>query len=423
MLTEEYESTADLAAPHAREVIPLLNESAIVRESEWNLGRSKHLDNEILRLHGLGLKNQQLAFWHAMLLVRQQQGEPALAEIIDLAQQMNGGRFGTDLAARTSMWRIELSTSQKREIPPAYVEEYLNRVTQSLRTIPDQPSVCGYLLGYAANDLSPDGNAGKCVQGKLDSIFSDKAIPEYVRLSLQGAIEIDIAWNERGGGWGNEVTEAGARGFSEHLALARKFLVKAQAAEPRCPFAASRLITVCRGEGSGHREEREWFDRAFKATPDFNPAWHNLRQGWLPRWGGSHADILALGRLALATHRFDTEVPYEFIESYETIMQDLSSMEQPLKPFLETPGLWEDILKLYNGYGAVKSRDELLRQRDQGDFAALAYRFGKTDVFKKAVLAGGVKEVDGERFSSWAGVTLEEAMADLKNPDAKDSGF
>ena len=118
---------------------------------------------------------------------------------------------------------------------------------------------------------------------------------------LRGRASIRAAWDARGSGWANSVTEDGWKGFRSGLAEARRSLTAAWQACPDSATAASLMIVVTMGDSSG--EEQLWFDRAVTADPGCPDAWKCMTNALMPRWGGSTKLLLALAQRAVAHAR------------------------------------------------------------------------------------------------------------------------
>lgn len=161
-----------------------------------------------------------------------------------------------------------------------------------------------------------------------------KELPAWARDAVIGAAEVKLAWKARGGSWASKVTEEGWKGFREHLGRAREPLTRSWQARPDRPEAATAMITVVTGgAGAGEETERLWFDRAVAAHFDYYPAYVALMWALRPRWGGSHAEMLAFGLDCKATERYDTYVPIVFIDA----INDISSELPDWRPFLRQP--------------------------------------------------------------------------------------
>jgi hypothetical protein len=76
------------------------------------------------------------------------------------------------------------------------------------------------------------------------------------------------------------------------------------------------------------------------------PAYNSLLWSLMPRWGGSHQQLYALGRECLDTGRFDTQVPYVYMRAFDHIVGDIGSTYD----YYKTPGVYEDLQTLADGY-------------------------------------------------------------------------
>lgn len=164
-----------------------------------------------------------------------------------------------------------------------------------------------HLMALELMDLGNSGQAEPL--DRYRSQIETSKLPEWIRLTLLGNAEKELAWVKRGTGWANEVSQAGWRGFADHLKTARDLLGQAARLRPDRPEAASKMITVSLGESMDLTEIRAWFDRAVSAQFDYYPAYTALMWAYRPRWHGSHELMLAFGRACAATRRFDTYVP------------------------------------------------------------------------------------------------------------------
>ncbi|WP_176159209.1 family 16 glycoside hydrolase [Prosthecobacter debontii] len=184
-----------------------------------------------------------------------------------------------------------------------------------------------------------------------DSVDSS-AWPEWVKLTLRGFGEIELAWLERSSDWAVKVKDAQWEGFARHLSKAREHLVKAWQASPDRPEAAALMITVTMGECEDFDELRLWFDRSIQAQFDYQQAYNKLLWAYRPRWCGSHELMLGFGRACAATKRFDTGVPAQmFYAAMDVADENNDAFEafgregvrEPIramaKGYLEQPGL------------------------------------------------------------------------------------
>ena len=158
-----------------------------------------------------------------------------------------------------------------------------------------------------------DGRADAHAERQADALaemFQKAKIAPWAQHTLVGACEVNRAWNARGSDYAPKVKSDGWRGFAEHLERARKELTAADKLAPAEPYAASGMITVAMGDGAAPGETpASWFQRATAARVDFRGAYEGLITALLPRWGGTHAAMLALAQDAFAEDRRDTELP------------------------------------------------------------------------------------------------------------------
>ncbi|HTR42438.1 MAG TPA: hypothetical protein VMH87_12555 [Pseudomonadales bacterium] len=206
--------------------------------------------------------------------------------------------------------------------------------------------------------------------------------PDYkwLALVLDGEHEIDAAWDARGDGYGDSVTDEGWRGFHSHLATASSDFTAAWELHPDWPLAPERMITVSLGQ-SDIAVMRQWFDRTTLAQIDYPRAWSDFLWGLYPRWYGNHQAMLALGVAAVNTRRFDTDVPYKYMQSIQDVESD--SGLSPGEHIYGRHDVWPNLQRMYEGYvdaasPAPSQKQQLEKWRTR--YAITAYLAGKYDV-------------------------------------------
>ncbi len=161
------------------------------------------------------------------------------------------------------------------------------------------------------SSLSLSSHCGSRYWGRLEQKLKPHAdkIDPWFREMIQGRAAIAWAWESRGGGWGDTVSQDGWHGFGKNLEKARKHFYKAIELFPDRISAHIRLITVEMGGGSQKEmikvfKELVWYDSTNEA------GWNNLIWGLLPRWCGSLELIKMLAIEALDCPRRDAKVQY-----------------------------------------------------------------------------------------------------------------
>ncbi|HLX95370.1 MAG TPA: hypothetical protein VKU37_06490, partial [Verrucomicrobiae bacterium] len=223
---------------------------------------------------------------------------------------------------------------------------------------------------------------------------------QWLALVLDGERHIIEAWRARGGGYADSVSALGWQGFNENLAAARAALTQAWNLHPGFPLAPCRMIYVSLGD-SDIREMRTWFDRTLTAQIDCPRAWSDLRWGLRPRWYGDEKAMLALGRAAIDTRRFDTDVPRKFFDCVSDVE---SEMDLPAgRHIYERADIWPELQKMYQGYIAEPSQSPW-RAGWRTSYAVVAYFAGKYDVARGQLEALNWK-LAPESLNNW-GVDL-----------------
>lgn len=152
--------------------------------------------------------------------------------------------------------------------------------------------------------------------GAMAAAVEKSSLPEWAREAVLGAFAREGAWKERGGGWAVNVTEQGWRGFGENLGRAREHLQKSWKANSTRPEVPGLFLDVLlSGAGRPGDEPSVWFNRAIAAEADYPKVYSTSLWYRRPRWGGTIAEMLALGRACLEAKRYDTNLPDIFMKA------------------------------------------------------------------------------------------------------------
>jgi hypothetical protein len=227
-----------------------------------------------------------------------------------------------------------------------------------------------------------DSTAGQLLFTKYGAevceiLRSSKQVPPWLTEYYEGRREVNEAWNARGKGWASSVKPEGWKGFEEHLAEARAHLVKSWKLNPANPRAAARMITVVMGESESIDTLRLWFDRAVAAQMDCTQAYENMRWALAPRWGGSIEEMLAFGEECIRTKRYDTGVPYEYINAVMDASEDLGDKGA----IFADPKINQNVLDVLTAY--LSDPNTVNPPYKHALFAVVAYKGGKLDLAKQ----------------------------------------
>lgn len=213
---------------------------------------------------------------------------------------------------------------------------------------------------------------------------------------------IQAAWKARGSGMANTVTAEGWRQFATEMGKARFHAVRAWEKHSELPEAATEMITITMaGHGVEGVGTRFWFDEAVQSDLIGFGAYTNYVWSLRPRWGGSHAQMLALAREALDTGRFDTEVPYVFHQ----IAYDVAGERRDWEEVIREPGVYQGYVQLFQGYERA-AKNDFWRNRQRTRLAAVAWRAGKKAETRRILTALG-DSADPSAFEMF-GLSLPE---------------
>lgn len=242
--------------------------------------------------------------------------------------------------------------------------------------------------------------------------------PEWVRFTLQGEAEVDLAWVERSSQWASEVTDAQWKGFAAHLKNSRDLLAKANRLRPDRPEAASIMIKVSRGEDVDESEIRAWFDRAVSAQFDYLPAYRNLLWAYRPRWGGSHGLVLAFGKACAETRRFDTVVPSRLMTAALDVAAETGNARQVFRHEL----IQKVIVNMCQGYLDAQDTAPQTRQLRVSDAAFCAWLADDDKLAVKALKEAGPRLHTSTRLQLHSILLHENLMRAEAAADAGEFG-
>jgi hypothetical protein len=115
---------------------------------------------------------------------------------------------------------------------------------------------------------------------------------------IKGRAHIAWAWEARGSGTADAVTDDGANLFEQHLRKAEADLLAAAELDPADPTPWAYLITVARGLGHGADVARDRYDQAVRRDPAHWTAHFQMLLLLCAKWGGSHDSMFAFAREA-----------------------------------------------------------------------------------------------------------------------------
>jgi hypothetical protein len=176
----------------------------------------------------------------------------------------------------------------------------------------------------------------------MEQGMADSAYP-YI---FEGQFYIRYAWDARGGGYADTVTEQGWRDFHGRLALAERALTKAFELDPVEPQSSAAMITVCMGLSKPRPEMEKWFRRATAADPDLNDPYEKKFLYLEPKWLGSVEEMLAFARECRDGENWRGGIPLKLAHVHE----NLADMTDDRVAYLSQDEVWREVSEVYETY-------------------------------------------------------------------------
>ena len=223
---------------------------------------------------------------------------------------------------------------------------------------------------YAVYPKLVDSIGREAAFNKLYPTF-EKAMPgAWIPLYFKAQFEVKWAWDARGDGFANTVTPEGWKLFGERIAAARSALEKAWEIDPTQSAIAREMITVCMAQSDRNGLEM-WYERGIKANPDDYMLCRAKYYALLPRWLGSHEEMLDFGHQCAATQNIFGGIPDILIEIHEQIAAEVENPQE----YFKQPPVWADTYPIFENRIALYSA-----KYDRSRFAQWAAKCGHWDV-------------------------------------------
>jgi hypothetical protein len=183
----------------------------------------------------------------------------------------------------------------------------------------------------------------------FDELKKSRIAPSLA-LQVQGKFNKDYAWDSRGNGWANSVTEQGWQLFEQRLAKAAASLEQSWKLDPTDSDTAVIMIDVELGQGQGRDRMELWFNRAMEANPDNYWACTEKLYYLQPKWYGTDEEMLKFGHECVAGGNWDAGIPYILVEAHHDVSHyDANGWQQAEQKgyFENNPQAWDEIRSVY----------------------------------------------------------------------------
>jgi hypothetical protein len=246
---------------------------------------------------------------------------------------------------------------------------------------------------------------------QLDPILQQNWSNTASYFRLKGQVELARAWAERGGGWVDNVTDEGWKGFAEHLRAAEAALNRAWDLNPSNASTAYLMMQLELGQGRGRTRMETWFNRAMSFNTNFYDAVKEMSFYLEPRWYGSDKETLDFARSCVASTHWGGQVPLILATVHHSLASYYDLGRSPT--YWQRPEVWPDVKSSYEKYFALNPADVSRRQ----DYAMDAYTCGQYAAFLEQIkLFSG-----GTNFAFFGGAARFQEMVRKATTEAHSS--
>lgn len=296
-----------------------------------------------------------------------------------------------------ALWRATLQIMWKSQWKPAghpqdCVKRWLGAIPGLVLETARMPQVSRgdlFFLADAYLDIlqrwTGDREPGyRALIAQLDQAMPNSALPRLVEADFALA----WAWDARGGGWAQSVTDAGWKLMRERMDLCRHALEVAGARDPKLPDVDHHWLSCANGLDMAKGEVKDHLTRVIVLGGWKSDALIAV-EGYLePKWHGSADELLRLGHRCLATGDFDEQVPDILLTVHHSLSEYSDGDKRPSSNpvYFSQPQVWRDVQAVFEG--ALKRRPHDLKMRSK--YVWYAHLCGHLDVARaqNALLEG-----------------------------------
>ncbi len=158
------------------------------------------------------------------------------------------------------------------------------------------------------------------------------------------------AWEVRGGGRADSITEEDWREFFRRLDIAREHLLKSAQMNPADPTPWTHLIRLATGYSDSDATKWHYFNQAKQRDPENWGAHRMMVFALTEKWGGSNQEMIAFAREASANARDGSDLPAILVKAYLEnwiYLKWFDEDEAAAAAFLDDPAIRRDIVTAY----------------------------------------------------------------------------
>ena len=220
-------------------------------------------------------------------------------------------------------------------------------------------------------------------------------------LLTAGAMWTQYAWQARGSGYSDTVSNEGARLFFERLQRAHLMLTQVTQRNPEDVVAWTWLLVVGRGMGAGLEEAESYFVKAATIDPHNYEAHHQMMQYKCAKWFGSNEQMWAFAESAVSNAPAGSPVysliPVAHREHLVTLFDSpqATDPEQIERDYWRRPVVAKSITDAYGKFRVKPAGSDPDRLAAFGDFAYGLWKCGAKQQAAEAFRQIGDRVVGG----------------------------
>jgi len=238
--------------------------------------------------------------------------ESVQQQLAELPDQLTAAGYSSQLRLLIQVYRfLERPPADmlNRKLVGREIIKDIVRYSEEFSSSKELDRVNWYYISNAAGLL--DADERHLLYRRL--MISEKTSP-FILQMMAGLYYQDRAANRRGGGFASSVATDAWPSIEKDYTTASLHYRIAWILRPDIPHAAFQMTVISNvSPGDEHWSTRDWFELTCRAQFDFMPGYTAFLHAQLPRWGGSHQELLAFGKECAETKAFETSVPYALV--------------------------------------------------------------------------------------------------------------
>lgn len=169
---------------------------------------------------------------------------------------------------------------------------------------------------------------------------------EAFRETVTGYFYVKYAWDARGYGFANTVTDEANKLFQSRLHKAEAALKRAWRLDPADPQICVQMLWVAVGRALPRETMELWFRRAMAIDGDCLAACAAKLDYLMPKWHGTEEDVLAFGRACVKTENYESDLPLVLVKG----RQELADQAENRRAYLDREEVHRDLHEVMDGY-------------------------------------------------------------------------